>query len=89
MNSLMQPVSTLRTSDSYTPKVGALRASLCNVPRDAPLALFAAKTNFGHLEGGAGIVGLLKAALMLQRGVRVPSLHLRTTNPHLEVQPEL
>ena len=35
-------------------EVGALQAALGGSGRTAPLQLGAAKTNVGHLEGGAG-----------------------------------
>ncbi|MEU0135859.1 type I polyketide synthase, partial [Streptomyces sp. NPDC006296] len=40
--------------------------------RGRPLVVGSAKTNVGHLEGAAGIAGLLKAALSVQRG-QVPA----------------
>ncbi|KAL0930038.1 hybrid PKS-NRPS protein [Colletotrichum truncatum] len=38
------------------------------------------KTVMGHLEGCAGLAGLLKAALSVQRGFILPNLHLGTPN---------
>ncbi|KAK1998424.1 hybrid PKS-NRPS protein [Colletotrichum falcatum] len=38
----------------------------------------------GHLEGCAGLAGLLKAALSVQRGFILPNLHLGTPNPKIE-----
>ncbi|MFF5392549.1 SDR family NAD(P)-dependent oxidoreductase [Streptomyces sp. NPDC013012] len=62
----------------------------------APLAVGSAKTNVGHLEGAAGIVGLLKAALAVREGELPPSLNYATPNPdipldelNLTVQTEL
>jgi malonyl CoA-acyl carrier protein transacylase len=46
-----------------------------------PLLIGSAKTNFGHLEAAAGIAGLIKAVLCLQRGAVPKSLHFRTPNP--------
>ncbi|MEV1179426.1 polyketide synthase, partial [Nonomuraea sp. NPDC049784] len=44
-------------------------------------ALGSVKTNMGHLEAAAGLVGLVKAALCVQRG-RIPAnLHFRRPNP--------
>ena len=39
------------------------------------------KTNFGHTEAAAGVAGMIKTALMLQRRTIVPSLHFVTPNP--------
>lgn len=42
---------------------------------DGPCALGSAKSNFGHTEGAAGIIGLIKTTLALQHGVVPQSLH--------------
>ncbi|WP_176947115.1 type I polyketide synthase [Lentzea fradiae] len=39
------------------------------------------KTNIGHLEGAAGIAGLLKTVLSISRGTIPPSLHFAEPNP--------
>jgi polyketide synthase PksJ len=44
-------------------------------------ALGSAKSNIGHLDIAAGVVGLIKAALAVARGVIPPSLHFRSPNP--------
>jgi len=64
-------------------EVGALRNAM--EPRDTVLALTSSKSNIGHLEGGAGIAGLLKCILMLNAGVCPPNAHCRQLNPHLAV----
>jgi acyl transferase domain-containing protein len=43
------------------------------------------KTNIGHLDAAAGVVGLIKAVLMLRERERVPSLHFERPNPRLEL----
>ena len=50
---------------------------------EAPLLVGAAKTNLGHLEAAAGIAGLIKATLAVQRGVIPPNQHFDTPNPHI------
>ncbi|MFE7834814.1 SDR family NAD(P)-dependent oxidoreductase [Streptomyces sp. NPDC057474] len=46
-------------------------------------ALGSVKSNLGHLEPAAGVVGLMKAVLCLQQGVVPPSLHFTRWNPAL------
>jgi acyl transferase domain-containing protein/NADPH:quinone reductase-like Zn-dependent oxidoreductase len=57
-----------------------------NAPNTLPCALGAAKTNIGHLEAAAGIAGLIKAALALDREEIPPNLHYKELNPHISLQ---
>ncbi|MEA2224349.1 MAG: hypothetical protein QOH83_2725, partial [Solirubrobacteraceae bacterium] len=50
-------------------------------PAGDPLAVGSIKTNIGHLEGAAGIAGLLKAVLCLDRRELVASLNFAQPNP--------
>ncbi|MDN5851092.1 MAG: type I polyketide synthase, partial [Nitrococcus sp.] len=43
--------------------------------RDEPCLIGSAKPNVGHLEAGAGVVGLIKAVLAIKNGVIPPSVH--------------
>ncbi|MGK4001421.1 SDR family NAD(P)-dependent oxidoreductase [Sorangium sp. So ce1036] len=48
---------------------------------DRRLMLGSVKTNVGHPEGAAGIVGLIKVLGMFQRGMVARHLHFNTPNP--------
>ncbi|AWI31547.1 type I polyketide synthase [Streptomyces tirandamycinicus] len=50
-------------------------------PGDRPLRVGSVKTNVGHLEGAAGITGLVKTLLALSRRTLPPSLNFATENP--------
>ncbi|MER8237159.1 SDR family NAD(P)-dependent oxidoreductase [Streptomyces sp. NPDC094049] len=50
-----------------------------------PLVVGSAKTNVGHLEGAAGMVGLLKALLSLTHREIPASLNFRTPNPAIDL----
>ena len=65
-------------------EVQALGNVLCKDRRaDDPLFLGSAKTNIGHLEAAAGVAGLIKAALCVERGKIPAHLHFKTPNPHI------
>ncbi len=49
-----------------------------------PLIMGTAKTNIGHLEAAAGIVGLIKVMLSMKRRSIPRHLHFKTPNPHIE-----
>jgi acyl transferase domain-containing protein len=62
----------------------ALQQVLSEAPRDAPCALGSLKSNLGHLDAAAGVVGLIKAALILQRGHVPPTLHFQQFSAELD-----
>jgi len=64
-------------------EVGALRGVM--EPRETPLLSTSAKSNVGHLEACAGMIGLEKCIMMVLGSQSPPNIHLRTLNPHLDV----
>lgn len=58
--------------------------------RDGSLLVGSAKTNVGHLEAAAGLVGLLKTALSISRRTLPASLNFETVNPRVaQAAPQL
>lgn len=51
-----------------------------------PCALGSAKANIGHLEGAAGVAGLIKAVLSLQHQAIPPLVHFTNLNPHISLK---
>ncbi len=80
------------------PVEAAALAAVCGDgrPAAAPLLVGSVKTNIGHLEGAAGIAGLIKTVLSISHREIPASLHFRSPNPaipldqyHLRVQQDL
>ncbi|MGA4838242.1 SDR family NAD(P)-dependent oxidoreductase [Streptomyces sp. G45] len=53
-------------------------------PAGEPVLVGSAKTNVGHLEGAAGIVGLIKTALSIRHREIPASLNYETPNPRID-----
>ncbi|KAG9525398.1 putative polyketide synthase, partial [Aureobasidium melanogenum] len=51
-------------------------------PRN-PLFVGSVKSNVGHLEGASGIVSVIKAAMMLEKGMILPNANFETANPNI------
>lgn len=64
------------------------RALTVDRPADRPLLIGSVKTNIGHLEAGAGVAGLIKAALILKHGHIPANLHFQTPSKYVSL-PEL
>jgi acyl transferase domain-containing protein len=45
----------------------------------------AVKSNIGHLEGGSGIAGIIKAVLVLEKGIIPPNTNFETLNPKIDL----
>lgn len=53
---------------------------------EQPAFVGSIKTNVGHLEAGAGIAGLIKAALSVHHRRIAPNLHFEAPNPEIDFE---
>ena len=68
-------------------EVEALTKVFGGRPAEYPRCFLGAlKTNLGHLEGAAGIAGLLKAVLCLRQRMVPANLHFSSLNPHIRLE---
>ncbi|KAK2761265.1 Type I Iterative PKS [Arachnomyces sp. PD_36] len=51
---------------------------------DQPCQIGSIKPNIGHLEAGAGVMGLIKAVLSIQKGIILPQTNLKTLNSRVD-----
>src|SRR5262249_27033079 len=70
------------------PIEAAALATVCGTgrPREARLLVGSVKTNIGHLEGAAGIAGLIKTALSIAHRAIPPSLHFGVPNSRIDLR---
>lgn len=53
---------------------------------DNPIIVGSIKTNVGHLEGAAGIAGLIKGILILEHGKIPPNINFNIGNPNINFE---
>jgi len=86
-----EQISYVETHGTGTPlgdpiEVEALGAVLGDQRLDGlPCVLGSVKSNLGHLEGAAGVTGLIKAVLALQHRTIPANLHFQQLNPHISL----
>lgn len=85
-------VSYVETHGTGTPlgdpiEVQGLRSAFAvsQTPRPGPCVLGSVKSNIGHLEVAAGVVGLIKTILCLQHKAIPGTLHFTSPNPELHL----
>ncbi len=57
-----------------------------NTPKKNYCAIGSVKSNVGHLDSAAGIIGFIKAVLCLKNRMLVPSLHFKSPNPKMDLE---
>ncbi|GAA2999101.1 acyltransferase domain-containing protein [Actinokineospora diospyrosa] len=65
------------------PIEAAALGAVLGAGRERPLVIGSVKSNIGHLEGAAGVAGLIKAALCLRHREIPGNLHFERPNPHI------
>ncbi|KAI1389751.1 ketoacyl-synt-domain-containing protein [Hypoxylon trugodes] len=60
---------------------GIYRALGQSLTEGEPLSIGSVKSNIGHLENASGIISVMKAALMLEKGFIVPNADFEKENP--------
>ena len=57
-----------------------------NKMRQDPMPIGSSKSNFGHMEGAAGMVQVIKTALMLENRVIYPNINYEEPNPAIDLE---
>ncbi|GKT65670.1 polyketide synthase [Colletotrichum tofieldiae] len=66
-------------------EAGAFTAVLArNRTAENPIYLGSVKSNFGHLEGASGVLAMVKAIMMLKKGIVLPTAGFETINPKIQ-----
>lgn len=71
-----------------TPRMQAIGTSFGRLTKDPtrPLFVGSVKPNIGHLEGCAGIAGILKTVLILESGLIPRNLNFEVPNPRIRLE---
>lgn len=54
--------------------------------RKDPLYIGSVKSNVGHLEGASGVISVIKAAMMLEKELALPTANFRKANPAIPLE---
>ncbi|KAH8815396.1 iterative type I polyketide synthase [Xylogone sp. PMI_703] len=67
-------------------EASAIARTFASRRKDIPLYIGAVKSSIGHLEGGAGIAGIIKSTLILENGIIPPNNNFEKPNPKIPVE---
>ncbi|KAF2156538.1 ketoacyl-synt-domain-containing protein [Myriangium duriaei CBS 260.36] len=65
-------------------EANAFGAAFSNRAARDPLYIGAVKSNIGHLEGASGLAGIIKAIMVMERGMIPPIADLESLNPRID-----
>lgn len=51
-----------------------------------PIVVGSVKPNIGHLEGAAGVAGIIKGVMVLEKGKIPPNINFKTGNPDINFE---
>ncbi|KAH6699034.1 iterative type I polyketide synthase [Leptodontidium sp. MPI-SDFR-AT-0119] len=66
-------------------EASAIARTFASRSKDIPLYVGAIKSCIGHLEGGAGIAGIIKGTLILENGIIPPNSNFEKANPKIPI----
>lgn len=72
------------TSAGDLAEIGAIGGVFC-VDRESSLYVGSIKSNIGHLEGASGLAGLVKAVLVLEKGLIPPNADFQVAKAELKL----
>ncbi|KAL7781092.1 polyketide synthase [Trichoderma afarasin] len=77
------PIEARAVRDAFFPENDEDEDRTTSLEGDEPLYVGSIKTVIGHLEGTAGLAGLLKASLAIQNATIPPNMHFHKLNPKI------
>lgn len=72
------------TSAGDLAEIGAIAEVFCR-NRTTPLYVGSIKSAVGHLEGASGLAGLVKAVLIVEKGIIPPNADFQSAKPELDL----
>ena len=67
-------------------EAGAIGTAFRRTPDQEPLKIGALKSNIGHLEGASGVAAVVKAIMVLEKGVIPPNANFEVLNPRIDAE---